>query len=54
MAKNEKTESKEQKVEKSTKKVNKSSYSKNPNFKEMDGSEEIDQITRKIDIFLNV
>ena len=29
-------------------------YSKNPNFKEIDGSEEIDQITRKIDIFLNV
>ena len=29
-------------------------YSKNTNFKEIDGSEEIDQITRKIDIFLNV
>ena len=29
-------------------------YSKNPNFKEIDGSEEIDQITRKIDNFLNV
>ena len=29
-------------------------YSKNPNFKEIDGSEEIDQITKKIDIFLNV
>ncbi len=29
-------------------------YSKNPNFKEIDGSQEIDQITRKIDAFLNV
>jgi len=29
-------------------------YSKNPNFKEIDGSQEIDQITSKIDIFLNV
>ncbi len=29
-------------------------YSKNPNFKEIDGSQEIDQITRKIDNFLNV
>ena len=29
-------------------------YSKNPNFKEIDGSQEIDQITRKIDTFLNV
>ena len=29
-------------------------YSKNPNFKEIDGSEKIDQITRKIDILLNV
>tara|TARA_B100000902_G_scaffold144009_1_gene141448 strand:- start:560 stop:1123 length:564 start_codon:yes stop_codon:yes gene_type:complete len=29
-------------------------YSKKPNFKEIDGSHEIDQITRKIDTFLNV
>jgi len=29
-------------------------YSKNPNFKELDGSQEIDQITKKIDNFLNV
>ena len=29
-------------------------YSKKPNFKEIDGSQEIDQITRKIDTFLNV
>ena len=29
-------------------------YSKNRNFKEIDGSQEIDEITRKIDIFLNV
>ena len=29
-------------------------YSKNANFKEIDGSLEIDQITEKIDIFLNV
>ena len=29
-------------------------YSKNPNFKEIDGSQEIGQITRKIDNFLNV
>ena len=29
-------------------------YSKNSNFKELDGSQEIDQIIRKIDFFLNV
>ncbi len=29
-------------------------YSENPNFKEIDGSLEIDEITRKIDTFLNV
>ena len=29
-------------------------YSKNPNFKEIDGSQKIDEITRKIDTFLNV
>ena len=29
-------------------------YSKNPNFKEIDGSLEINQITRKIDTFINV
>ena len=28
-------------------------YSKKPNFKEIDGSQEIDQITSKIDTFLN-
>ena len=29
-------------------------YSKNPNFKEVDGGLEIDEITRKIDNFINV
>ena len=29
-------------------------YSENPNFKEVDGSLEIEQITRKIDTFINV
>ena len=29
-------------------------YSKNANFNEIDGSLEIDEITKKIDIFLNV
>ena len=29
-------------------------YSKNPNFKEINGSMEIDEITRKIDTFINV
>ena len=29
-------------------------YSNNPNFKEIDGSLEIDEITRKIDTFINV
>ena len=29
-------------------------YSKNPNFKEIDGNLEIDEITRKIDTFVNV
>ena len=29
-------------------------YSKNPNFKEIDGRLEIDEITRKIDTFINV
>ena len=29
-------------------------YSENPNFKEIDGSLEIDEITRKIDAFINV
>ena len=29
-------------------------YSTKPNFKEIDGSQEIDQITRKIDTFINV
>ena len=29
-------------------------YSKNPNFHEIDGTDEIDQITRKINTFINV
>ena len=29
-------------------------YSENPNFKEIDGSLEIEEITRKIDVFINV
>ena len=29
-------------------------YSENPNFREIDGSLEIDKITRKIDTFINV
>ena len=29
-------------------------FSKKPNFKEIDGNQEIDEITRKIDTFLNV
>ena len=29
-------------------------YSENPNFKEIDGSLEIDEITRKIEAFINV
>ena len=29
-------------------------YSKNPNFKEIDGSLKIEEITRKIDAFINV
>ena len=29
-------------------------YSENPNFKEIDGSLEIEEITRKIDAFINV
>ena len=29
-------------------------YSKNPNFHEIDGSLEIDEITNKIDSFINV
>ena len=29
-------------------------YSDNPNFKEIDGSLEIEEITRKIDAFINV
>jgi len=29
-------------------------YSKNPNFKEVNGNQEIDEITRKIDSFINV
>ena len=29
-------------------------YSKNPNFHEIDGTHEIDEITGKIDTFINV
>ena len=29
-------------------------YSKNPNFHEIDGTQEIDEITRKMDTFINV
>ena len=29
-------------------------YSKNTNFYEIDGTQEIDQITRKMDTFINV
>ena len=29
-------------------------YSKNPNFHEIDGTQEIEQITTKIDTFINV
>ena len=29
-------------------------YSQNPNFKEIDGGSEIEEITRKIDAFINV
>ena len=29
-------------------------YSENPNFNEIDGSQEIDEITSKIDTFINV
>ena len=29
-------------------------YSKNPNFREINGGMEIDEITRKIDTFINV
>jgi adenylate kinase len=29
-------------------------YSKNSNFHEIDGTQEIDEITRKIDTFINV
>ena len=54
MAKVEKVKSEEPKVDKSSKKVNKSSYSKNSNFYEIDGSLEIDEITAKIDSFINV
>ena len=31
-----------------------SKFSENPNFREIDGSLEIDEITRKIDTFINV
>ena len=54
MAKADKVENKDQKVEKSSKKSNKSSYSKNSNFHEIDGTQEIDEITKKISTFINV
>ena len=54
MAKVDKVENKDQKVDKTPKKSNKSSYSKNVNFHEIDGTQEIIEITRKIDTFINV
>ena len=54
MAKSDKIENNDQKTEKSSKKSAKSSYSKNSNFREIDGSLEIEQITNKIDTFINV
>ena len=54
MAKVDKAENKDQKVESSPKKSLKSSYSKNSNFHEIDGTHEIDEITAKIDTFMNV
>ena len=54
MAKVDKVESKDQKVEKSSKKVAKSSYSKNQYFHEIDGTQKIEEITTKIDTFINV
>ena len=49
--KKELTYTKDQKIDTKSKKSN---YSKNPNFKEIDGGLEIDEITRKIDTFINV
>ena len=54
MAKSDKIENNDQKVVKSSKKSAKSSYSKNVNFHEIDGTDEIEQITNKIDTFINV
>ena len=54
MAKVEKVEKQDKKNEKSVTKTKKSSYSKKPNFYEIDGALEIDQITNKIDAFLQV
>ena len=54
MAKVEKVEKKDQKSEKTVSKVKKSSYSKNSNFYELDGSTKIEEITAKINSFLNL
>ena len=55
MAKVDKVENKEAVIEKKVdKKSKKSSYSKNPNFYEIDGTLEIDQITSKINDILGV
>ena len=54
MAKNEKADNKDQGQEKPVKTLKKSSYSKNPNFYEIDGNLKIEQITAKIEVFLNV
>ena len=54
MAKSEKKDNKELSQDKSPKKAVKSSYSKNINFHEIDGSLKINQITNKIDNFINV
>ena len=54
MAKSEKKDNKELSQDKSPKKAVKSSYSKKPNFYEIDGTLKIEEITAKIDAFLNV
>ena len=54
MAKIDKSETKDKKLDKTTKKVSKSSYSKNPNFYEIDGSEKIEVISSKIEQIITV
>ena len=53
MSKVDKVENKDQKPDKQSKKSNKSSYSKNSNFHEIDGALKIDEITAKLDTFIN-